>query len=207
MPNYLAFDETAEFRCLDAMRTARAIFLDEVVSAAQRHRDKILAQGGSAKEINVVTLRSDNTFQVAEFYFLCEHFRLNDSERIAMFIDRHNQDMTTLLKDTDKARQQGLLPQRIKEAIFTTEQKAKVVENVVNGKLRLDQSDIGRFLAPVISPETCRKTLVALADGGLLERRNIGQVLVISPGVLENYYRGHLRYIANTLKTEGTSCG
>lgn len=195
-----------EFTCLDAIRTARAAFLNDVVSHAHRHETKLHATEQSAKTINVTALRSENTFQVAEFYFLCEHFRLNDAERIAMFIERHNQDMTELLKNKDKARQQGLTPQRIQDAVFSKEQKAKVAENVVNTRLRLDQSDLGRFLAPVISAETCRKTLVALADGGLLERRNIGQVLVISSGILENYYRKHLRRIADAIKKGARQC-
>jgi hypothetical protein len=192
-----------EFACLDAVRTARAVFLDDVVLHAHGTRANLIATGKPAREIPVDTLRSDNTFQIAEFFYLCEHFKLNDSGRIALYIDRHNRDMEDLRNDGPKMLQQGLLPQRIQGALFTDEQKNKVVENVASGRLRLDQSDLGRFLSPVISPETCRKTLVALADGGLLERRNIGQVLVISTGALERYYRKHLRCIVEAVLGSG----
>jgi hypothetical protein len=134
---------------------------------------------------------------------VCEHYRLNDPVRIAEFIDRHNDDMHELIKSAAALRRRGLLAHRVRTAIFSDEQKAKVVETAIDkGRLRLDQSDIGRFLSPVISPETCRKTLVALAESGLLERRNIGQVLVISTGVLEEYYRAHLRRIVDAINAK-----
>lgn len=181
-----------EFICLDAMRTARSRFFDDLVAHAQK---------SVAKEPAIALLRSENAFQIAEFYFLAEEFHLDQPDRIATFIDRHNQDMTALLQSPETLRTQGLLPQRIRDALFTAEQKAKVVENTSGGRLRLDQSDIGRFLAPLISPETCRKTLVALADGGLLERKMIGQVIVVSTGVIEDYYRRHLHHVVDTIRS------
>jgi hypothetical protein len=188
-----------EFRCLDAMRTARADFFDKIVTHARAHQAALVASGKPAKDISISLLRSENTLQIAEFYFLAEEFRLDEPERIGGFIDLHNTDMRKLLDAPETLSLQGLLKQRIEDAVFTPEQRAKVVENTVRGRLRLDQSDIGRFLAPLISPETCRKTLVALADGGLLERKNIGQVIVVSTGVIEDYYRKHLRSVVDAV--------
>jgi hypothetical protein len=185
-----------EFACLDAMRVARSNFLNDVIEHAERHQKELRDAGISAGALETDVLRSENTFQIAEFYYLIDYFHLSEPERISAYIDRHNTDMRALLNDKVVMRQQGLLPQRVKEAIFSDEQRAKVSENAATGRLRLDQSDIGRLLSPIMSPETCRKTIVALANGGLLVRRNIGQVLVISTGVLEGYYRNHLRHIA-----------
>ncbi len=188
-----------EFRCLDAMRTSRSEFFDNVVTHARGHLAALAASGKSCKDISVTLLRSENTLQIAEFYFLAEEFRLDKAERIGAFIDLHNKDMKKLLDEPETLSLQGLVRQRIEDAVFSPEQRAKVVENTVKGRLRLDQSDIGRFLSPLISPETCRKTLVALADGGLLERRNIGQVIVVSNGVIEDYYRRHLRSVVDAV--------
>jgi hypothetical protein len=191
---------SVEFACLEAMRSARSMFLDDIVAHSQRYRADVTTTDTSAEDVRVASLRSDNIFHVAEFYFQCEHYRLNDPVRIAEFIDRHNDSMRELLKSGAALRQRGLLAHRVKNAIFSDEQKAKVIETALDkDRLRFDQSDIGRFLSPIISPETCRKTLVALADGGLLERRNIGQVLVISTGVFEKYYRAHLRRIVDAI--------
>jgi hypothetical protein len=194
---------SVEFACLDAMRSARSKFLDDIVAHSQRYRTSLVTADTSAEDVRVASLRNENVFHVAEFYFMCEHYRLNDPVRIAEFIDQHNDSMRELLNSGAAMRQRGLLAHRVKNAIFSEEQKAKVIETAVDkGLLRLDQSDIGRFLSPVISPETCRKTLVALAEGGLLERRNIGQVLVISTGVFEEYYRAHLRRIIDAIVSE-----
>ncbi|CUW39629.1 conserved protein of unknown function [Magnetospirillum sp. XM-1] len=190
-----------EFRCLDAMRTARSKFFDDLVTFARQHHANQPSPGKGGKELPVAILRSDNAYQIAEFYFLIEEFRLNDPERIGAFIDHHNRDMVAMLDAPDILKQQGVARQRIEEAVFSPEQRAKVLENAGAGRLRLDQSDIGRFLAPLISPETCRKTLVALADGGLLDRRNIGQVIVASNGVIEGYFRSHLRQVVNAIST------
>lgn len=188
-----------EFCCLDAMRTARSKFFDDIVSHARDHRSGLAASGKAVKDLPVALLRSDNAYQIAEFYFLAEEFQLDVPERIAAFIDHHNQDMRTLLDAPETLRLQGLLRPRIEAAEFTPEQRAKVIEHTVKGRLCLDQSDIARFLAPLISPETCRKTIVALGNGGLLERRNIGQVIVVSTGVIEDYFRRHLRAVVDAV--------
>lgn len=188
-----------EFVCLDAMRTARAAFFDDIVSHAQRHQAELAASGKNYGAVAVAMLRSDNAYQIAEFYYMAEEFQLSDPRKIACYVDRHNQDMHDLIRAPERLALHGVRKERISEAIFSNEEKAKVVENAACGRLRLDQSDVGRFLAPLISPETCRKTLVALSEGGLLERRNIGAVIVTSTGALEAYYRQHLQQMAEMI--------
>jgi len=92
--------------------------------------------------------------------------------------------MKELLNDRSKRDRAGMTVQRVRAALFSPTQIERVVEHVADGRLRLDQSDLGRLLSQAISTETCRKTLVALAKGGLLNRINIGQVLVVSTGHL-----------------------
>ena len=188
-----------EFRCLDAMRAARAIFFDDIVAHARRHQAEAVRNGASPRNVAVATLRSENAYQIAEFYYLAEEFGLASPLTIGEFINNHNRDMQILLEDTERLALYGVRKERIAEAIFSQEEKAKVVENTVVGRLRLDQSDVGRCLATLISPETCRKTLVALGDGGLLERKKVGSVIVTSTGILEAYFRNHLRMIAESL--------
>jgi hypothetical protein len=84
--------------------------------------------------------------------------------------------------------------------LFSEQGIEKVVQQISDGHLRLDQSDLGRLLVTLISPETTRKAVVALAKGGLLTRVRIGQVLVVSNGVLESYFEKHLSAIVSDLK-------
>ncbi|WP_041633814.1 hypothetical protein [Magnetospirillum gryphiswaldense] len=186
-----------EFACLDAMRTARAVFFDEIVSHAQRYAAKGGGSGRGADGVAVAILRSENAYQIAEFYFLAEEFGLGSPHMIGDYIDRHNEDMRQLLLSPERLAHYGVRKERIEDAIFSEEEKAKVVENSQGGRLRLDQSDVARCLATMISPETCRKTLVAMGNGGLLERRSAVSVIITSTGILEGYFRCHLRLMSD----------
>jgi hypothetical protein len=59
---------------------------------------------------------------------------------------------------------------------------------------------MSRLLTTLISPETTRKAVLALAKGGLLNRVRIGEVLIVSPGTLEAYFHKHLHTIVSALK-------
>lgn len=188
-----------DFVCLEATRTARAAFFDEIIEHAQRHQAQLAQQGKKTAELAVTMLRSENTYQVAEFYYLIDEFGLNTPAKIEAFIERHNQDMQDLLADTRRLGIYGIRQERIAAAIFSEEEKNKVVENAVGGRIRLDQSDIGRCLAALISPETCRKVVIALGDGGFFERKKTGAVRVTSTGILEDCFRRHLREISKAI--------
>jgi hypothetical protein len=129
-------------------------------------------------EQDIDLLRSDNTYQVAEFYYMIHECQLADRQKIRDLLIRHNNDMEALANNRAKCRLMGLSPQRLKEARFSPQQINRVVQNIVDGRLRFEQSDVGRLLSQVIAPETCRKVLVALGRAGLLERLDIGARLL-----------------------------
>jgi hypothetical protein len=77
----------------------------------------------------------------------------------------------------------------------------KVVYEISEGKLRLDQSDLGSLLSPCMSPETTRKAVIALGKGGLLRRIKIaGRVIIVSAGILEGYFEKHLRAVVTSVQ-------
>lgn len=186
--------ESRELTCLVALREARASFFHDVIAHARSHAEK---HGTSITQDDVDLLRSENAYQVAEFYFLIEELNLSNRTKTKSFLRRHNADMQALLEDRPKREMMGLLRQRVEEAIFSEIQIEKVSENIIDGKLRLDQSDLGRLLSTIMSPETCRKVVVSMAKGGLINRINIGQVLVISNGNIERCFRAHLTRMSN----------
>jgi hypothetical protein len=145
-------------------------------------------------------LRSNEVFQVAEFFYLVQKFGLSDRRKIRLYLLRHNQDLKELIADKEKRELLGLSRSRLEDGLFSEQGIEKVVQQISDGHLRLDQSDLGRLLVTLISPETTRKAVVALAKGGLLTRVRIGQVLVVSNGVLESYFEKHLSAIVSDLK-------
>lgn len=194
--------ESDEMRCLVALRAARSAFFANLVAHAQKlHSAEGQRQAPLVQE-EIDLLRSDDAYQIAEFYYLIGELGLANRQRIRAYLRRHNADMQDLAKDRKRQQTMGLSPQRLEKAIFSDIQIEKVAENIVDDRLRLDQSDLGRLLAQNMSAETCRKVVVVLAKAGLLNRINIGQVMVASNGSLEGYFRDHLAQVVGALKTE-----
>lgn len=191
--------ESIELLCLVALREAREWFQTEIVQKARAY------DGSKAKaeltEEDFDLLRGNEAFQIAEFYYLLQQFNLADPQRIRQFLYRHNDDMSAMIADKEKRIAMGLSASRLEEGIFSETQIEKVVQQISEGKLRLDQSDLGRLLCSLLSVEITRKSVVALARGGWLTRVKIGHVLIVSSGVLEACFETHLNRIVSSLKS------
>lgn len=192
-------DINKELMCLVALRDARSSFFRDLIAHATQHLSETTGVESKLSKDDFDIIRSESTYQIAEFYYLADEFRLADRRRIRAFLNRHNSDMDELLQDKNKRETMKLISQRIEEAKFKDFQIERVVENIIDNKLRLDQTDIGRLLSPLMSPETCRKALISLSKGGLINRINVGQALIISNGNLEKYFKKHLSQIAEAL--------
>jgi hypothetical protein len=187
--------EPIELRCLIALRDARAAFFNEIVAHAQSHCENPLSPD------DVATLRGEEVFQIAEFYYLVDRYSLGEPIRIRSFLHRHNEDISELLSDKDKRAAQGLTTSRLQDCRFSEMQIEKVAHEISEGKLRLDQTDLGSLLSPCMSPETTRKAVIALGKGSLLRRIKIaGRVLLVSGGVLEGYFEKHLRAVVTSVE-------
>ena len=102
-------------------------------------------------------------------------------------------------------RRLGLSPTRVRKGMFSPDSIPKLVENYRAGDAAIDQSDLSRLLIEVMSPETCRKTTVALTEAGYLERRRspYQSVLVRSTGELERIFARCLRHVRSALVQDG----
>lgn len=186
--------ETLELHCLIALRDARAGFYNDIVAHA-------LAHGGAPLNADdVAALRGEEAFQIAEFYYLVERFSLGNPANARAFLGRHNEDLRELLADKEKRAAQGLSSARLQDCLFSDMQIEKVAHEISDGKLRLDQSDLGNLLSPCMSPETTRKAVIVLAKGGLLKRIKIGRVLIVSDGTLEKHFEKHLHSIVTSVR-------
>jgi hypothetical protein len=189
-----------ELRCLTAMIEARARLFDRLVAHAQAHLTETRADERQFVDI-LPLLRSDFSYQICQLFYLLDEHQINTARKFEQLLDRHNQDMAALLADRRRLLIQGLVGHRdrLERSVFSEGQKRKVIASIVGNQIRLDQSDIIKLMAPFMSPESCRKTVVALANGGLLQRAGRVQVLVYSKGDIEIYFREHLGMIADLL--------
>jgi hypothetical protein len=103
--------------------------------------------------------------------------------------------------DWSNSNRLGLTPDRIRKGLFAEDSIAKVVENYKGDGSTFDQSDLSRLLVELMSQETCRKIVVALAEAGYLVRWKspYHSVLVRSPGVLEAIFARHLRTLRRSV--------
>jgi hypothetical protein len=175
------------------------MFVSDLLAHAREHATKSMPAIAFDKE-ELDLLVGNEAFAIAEFYYLASKHGLNDRRRMRDYLLRHNEYLEELIRDKDKRDELGKTVSRLKEGIFTDQAIAKVVQHISEGKIYLDQADLGRALTPMFSAETTRKAVIALAKGGLLDRFRIGQVLVASNGTLERYFEKHLSSIVRDIK-------
>lgn len=179
-----ADDIAKDIFALQAYRDSRLKFNSKIIEASTDKSAEVLS-----------ALRGDATYQLAEFYFLLSGFGIKSVEEFEQLIERHNDYVSSLLGDSDKMHRMGLTKERLLSAIFDGETRPRLLKIWSDDPGALDQSTIGRLLVAIMSDETARKTVVACAKAGLLQRQTsvFRIVLVKSTGVLEQAYGQCLR--------------
>ena len=169
---------------LESLRWARKEFLDRICEASVSRGADVLA-----------TLRLEATYQVAEFLYLLRARGVETEEQIRMLAELHNEYIVELTKDPTKAARLGLSRDRLLDAIFTADTLPRLVHHWAEQPGTLDQSNLARFLAALMSTETCRKVIVACGEAGFLDRDRSAQgaILVRSLGTLERLFAQSLR--------------
>ena len=169
---------------LESLRWARKDFLDRICEESVSRDADVLS-----------TLRLEATYQVAEFLYLLRARGVESEEQIRMLAELHNQYVVDLTKDPAKAARLGLSRDRLLDAIFTADTLPRLVHHWAERPGTLDQSNLARFLAALMSTETCRKVLVACGEAGFLvrDRSPHGTILVRSVGTLERLFAQSLR--------------
>jgi len=184
-------EERKDIAVLQAYRQSRVDFNLRVVEVSKDQSDSILA-----------ALRSDSTYQLAEFYYLLRGFKIRSVADLDQLIDRHNDYISSLLSDKQKMGRMGLSSERLLSAIFDGETKPRVLKIWADESGALDQSSLARLLVAVMSDETARRTIVACAAAGFLLRHNsiFRITLVKSTGTLEDIFGSCLRSVRQTIE-------
>jgi len=180
-----------DIAALQAYRQYRIDFISGVVGAAE------------VKTADVTgVLRTDPTFQLAEFYYLLAGFGIRSTEHFNQLIERHNSYISELLDDKAKMERMGLSQERLLNSIFDGETRPRVLKIWSDEPGVVDQTSLGRLLVAVMSDETTRKTIVACAKAGFLTRQNsvYRVTLVKSTGILERIYGECLRRVRRRIE-------
>jgi hypothetical protein len=169
---------------LETQRWMRRVFAERICSASSRRDDKTLS-----------ALRLEATYQLAEFLYLLEAQGIKAEDQLHRLTQLHNDYIVALTKDEEKMSRLGLARDRALDAIFTADTLPRLLQNWRERPGTFDQSNLARFLAIVMSAETCRKVVVACAGAGFLtrERTAYGTVLIFSSGEIERLFAACVR--------------
>lgn len=157
--------------------------------------ERICAESKTANETTLALLRQEPTVQFAEFLYLLSCQNLTEVSQVERLAELHNTYIVELSKDDAKMGRLGLHKDRLLDAIFTSDTLPRLVETWRDKPGAIDQSNLARLLAALMSAETCRKVAVASAEAGFLERWRTpyGTYLVRSTGTLERIFAATLR--------------
>jgi hypothetical protein len=168
-----------DLEALVSMRRARMNF-EERICEASATQDEAILEG----------LRLDSMFDFAEFYFALRVLDFTESEDIAPLANAHNQRIIDLEKNNSEMRHRKLTKDRLLKGMFTADTLPRLESCWREAPGALDQSNLARFLAPQMSPETTRKLVVACTAAGFLTRREtgFGTMVVVSTGIMEDVF-------------------
>ncbi|MET0866904.1 MAG: hypothetical protein ABWY35_02305 [Pseudorhodoplanes sp.] len=162
-----------------------------------------LCRASTTSEPDVVfVLRMEAAYQLAEFFYLLRAHAIATEEQMRMFAQMHNQYIVDLTKDEVKMERLGLKADRLLDSMFTSDTLPRLLHHWAEKPGTFDQSNLARFLAVLMSTETCRKVVVACERAGFLTRVRSphGAVLVQSNGGLEALFGQCLRDLRGRLE-------
>jgi hypothetical protein len=186
-----AAEVDADLQLLERLRWTRKEFFDRVCEASASRNEEVLA-----------TLRLEAVYQVAEFFYLLRARRIETEDQVRMLAEGHNQYIVDLTKDPAKLARMGLGRDRLLAAMLTADTLPRLVHHWAEQPGTLDQSNLARFLAALMSTETCRKVVVACGEAGFFARHKSphGTVLVRSLGTLERVFGETLREFRHAIE-------
>ena len=165
--------------------------------------ERVCERSATPHEDVISVLRMEATYQIAEFFYLLRAHAIETEEQMRLFAEMHNQYIVELTKDGAKMGRLGLKPDRLLEAIFTADTLPRLLHQWALTPGTFDQSNLARFLAVLMSTETCRKVVVACEKAGFFTRVRSphGAVLVQSVGTLESLFGECVRELRRRLET------
>lgn len=152
--------------------------------------ERICEKSATTDEKTLHMLRQEPTLQLAEFFYLLDCQNIRDVEQVDRLAELHNAYVVDVTKDQAKMDRLGLNNDRLLDAMFTSDTRPRLLQNWRDEPGAIDQSNLARLLGVVMSPETCRKVVMACSNAGFLERKKTpyGTFLVRSNGTIEQIF-------------------
>jgi hypothetical protein len=184
----------ADLALLESLRWSKKEFFDRICQESKSQDEKVLSD-----------LRSEPTYQFAEFYYLLRARKIETEDDIRRLADIHNKYIVELTKDVNKMARLGLKSDRLLDAMFPADTMRRLGQIWRDRPGTLDQSNLARLLVLVMSTETCRKLVIACEEAGFLHREEspYGMKLVRSNGVLEHVFGGCIRDLRHRIHKGG----
>ncbi|MEO0830364.1 MAG: hypothetical protein AAFY03_07860 [Pseudomonadota bacterium] len=137
--------------------------------------------------------------QISRILFQLKAFAIDTVEAMENLISRHNENIEDDLADPDYVRASGINPERLRQAIFSSESEKDVLLNNVArfGAGVLHKSAYGRLLVRHANVNRVNTTLDILRDAGFVSvRKGANNAdIVTSDGRLEAAHESFLRRI------------
>ncbi|AVF02940.1 MULTISPECIES: hypothetical protein [Devosia] len=175
-----------DFATVDADTVRNLDFMEAVHRMKAEFYRSVIATAETTDLSTLHVLRQEPLYQLAEFLFSLKANEIVSAQGLERLAQLHNQHLAAIGQDPVRMREFGLTPERLQAALFADDQLAKLHANFLTSAA-IDQSDLARLLVAVMSPETCRKLLVAADAAGFVKRQRspYGAMLIRSTGVLE----------------------
>lgn len=182
---------TRDLSLIESLQWFRKAFFERVCETSVKADDDVVS-----------VLRMEATYQIAEFFYLLRAHSIETEQQMNVFAQMHNQYIVDLTKDSGKMIRLGLKPDRLLDAMFTADTLPRLLHHWAEQPGTFDQSNLARFLAVLMSSETCRKVVVACEKAGFLTRVRSphGAILVQSNGMLEALFGQCLRDLRKRLQ-------
>lgn len=170
-------------------------FLECVRWMRAQFSERICDRSPAKDERTLSVLRLEAAYQLAEFYYLLAARDISSADEIESLANIHNDYIIDVTKDQHKMTRLGLSSERLLDAMFTSDTLPRLLQNWRDKPGAIDQSNLARFVATLMSTETCRKIVVACQTAGFLtrERTHYGTVVICSLGGLEDIFGQCLR--------------
>jgi hypothetical protein len=179
------------------------IFLECLRSMRKEFTDRICQESGCRDDQVLGNLRLEATYDLGEFLYLLAARRFESIEQIEALTQLHNAHIVALTKDAAKMKRLGLARDRLLDAMFTADTLPRLLQTWRDNPGAIDQSNLARLLATVMSTETCRKVVLACATAGFLERERTpyGTIVIRSNGTIERIFGACVRGTRNRFDT------
>jgi hypothetical protein len=196
-------DDLADARAIRGVAVAEGEFFRTLLAYA----DTALAKINDAQRFHDLRKLVNNplVFGIGRFLYLVEILGLHDQMSVAEFIESHNRRMQTIVTDDDLLARRDR-PRHIYEAArIQADGKRRILAAAVDGKIRFDSTNIGKFLVEEQGVETIRPVLHALRDLGFVKYVGWarGASLVVPEAPLLTAFEAYVRCLRNPTKAAG----